>query len=106
MEDVLLTELDTMLANRRTFALFLYTPLCGTCKWAARMLAVAEEMLPQVPLVCINLNWAPVLAERWRISSVPCLLLFREGQLAERKYAMQSVEHLYRFLHALNQTNT
>ncbi|NGQ96245.1 thioredoxin family protein [Brevibacillus sp. SYP-B805] len=106
MEDVSLTELDAWLADRRTFALLLYTPFCGTCKWAARMLAVVEAMLPQLSLVSINLNRAPVLAERWRITSVPCLLLFREGRPAERRYAMHSVEHLYRFLKALTQTNT
>jgi thiol-disulfide isomerase/thioredoxin len=98
MREVTRSELDAFVSARQTFALFLYTPFCGTCKLAARMLGIVQEMLPEVRLLQNNVNVAPDLAERWQVTSIPCLLWIKDGVISERLYAMNSVEHLYRFL--------
>ncbi|WP_246946120.1 thioredoxin family protein [Bacillus pinisoli] len=79
-------------------ALFLYTPLCGTCKVAERMLHVVENLVTEYPIRKINLNYFPDLAAKWEIQSVPCLLLFEKGEMTKRIYAFQSVDYLYREL--------
>lgn len=56
-------------------ALYVYTPLCGTCQVAKRMLEVAETAMPGMRLFAANINLMPGLAEAFRIESVPCLLL-------------------------------
>ena len=95
MQEVSLAELESWCQEQRSFALFVYTPMCGTCKLAGRMLSVAQEALPEAALYQVNLNGAPALAERWHITSVPALLLFADGTLAERHYALHSVGFLY-----------
>lgn len=81
-----------------SFALFVYTPLCGTCKAAERMLLVVQELLPELALVKGNINAMPQLAQQWQIQSVPCLLVFRQGELCKQAYAMKSVIDLLALL--------
>lgn len=72
-------------------AVFVHTPLCGTCKAARRMLAVAGEIVPELPLVAANLNVMPDLAQTFRIESVPCLLFKRADGGVFKKYQFGSV---------------
>ncbi|ANE47856.1 hypothetical protein SY83_17915 [Paenibacillus swuensis] len=97
MKDI--TELEAEeLRFRGDFALFLYTPLCGTCKVAMRMLEVIEAMHPNLELYRTNVNFAPGLVQRWRITSIPCILLFQKGRVTKSIYAMHSVDGLYQLL--------
>ena len=79
-------------------AFYLYTPMCGTCAVATKMLTVVEELLPQVPIGKANLNYIEELAYEYEIESVPCLLVAREGHVTEKLYAFQSVLNLYEIL--------
>lgn len=36
------------------FLLYLYTPFCGTCQLAKKMLAVVDAMQPEVPFMRIT----------------------------------------------------
>lgn len=79
-------------------AVFFYTPLCGTCKVALRMLEIVEAAGVSLPVAKININFAPVLRDGWRIASVPALVLVRDGEPEQTEYAMQSVDSLYRLM--------
>ncbi|AZB44966.1 thioredoxin [Bacillus sp. FJAT-42376] len=80
------------------FILYLYTPFCGTCQLAKRMLTVVDETLPSTDLYMANLNYLPGFAEKWEVESVPCLMIFEEGKLQTKQYAFQSVEFLYNLI--------
>jgi len=98
MEELHMDKLDERLAAKESFVLFVYTPMCGTCKITGQMLRVVEAALPDVSIDQINLNTAPSLAEKWQITSVPALLLIQSGQVQERYYALHSAAHLYDLL--------
>lgn len=74
---------------------YLSTPFCGTCQLAKRMLTVVNELLSSLNIYEINLNYFPKEAKEWAIESVPCLLIFEDGQLIEKIYAFQSVSYLH-----------
>lgn len=76
------------------FAVFVHTPLCGTCKAARRMLDVCAVMLPELPMAEANLNLMPDLAQAFRIESVPCLLLKRRDGSWTKIYRFPSVTEL------------
>ncbi|WP_421617783.1 thioredoxin family protein [Brevibacillus sp. TJ4] len=101
MQELAQAELEKWCREQRTFALFVYTPMCGTCKLAARMLDVAQEALPQAEIYQINVNGSPGIATHWQITSVPALLLFVDGQLAERHYALHSVGFVFDVLKSI-----
>ncbi|OAS16251.1 thioredoxin family protein [Paenibacillus oryzisoli] len=81
-----------------SFAVFLYTPLCGTCKVTERMLDIILTMKPNLPLVKSNINFLPHLSQEWRIASVPCVVIIEPGKEKQYMYRMQSVDELYRRL--------
>ncbi|OXS77569.1 thioredoxin family protein [Domibacillus enclensis] len=76
-------------------ALYLYTPMCGTCQVAGKMLDVIEAMKVEVPIERINLNYHEELSQQFEVESVPCLLLLQEGKLSKKIYAFQSVPYIY-----------
>ncbi|WP_080839589.1 thioredoxin family protein [Cohnella massiliensis] len=88
-------------AAEAPFALFVHTPLCGTCSVARRMLGVACEVLPGLPIAAANLNVMPELAERFRIQSVPCLLLWERKGEVRNAYRFGSVQELVELLRPL-----
>ncbi|MFJ7738104.1 thioredoxin family protein [Lysinibacillus sp. NPDC097287] len=79
-------------------ALYLYTPLCGTCAVASKMMDVVEQLLPDLLLGKANLNYMEQLAYDYHIESVPCLLVCDSGKVTEKVYAFQSVPFLYELL--------
>lgn len=82
--------------NTNAVAVFyLYTPMCGTCQIASKMLDVVEELLPDMPIGKANLNYVQEIAELYKVESVPCLLVTRNGELKEKIYAFRSVPYLY-----------
>lgn len=94
MNDWNLDEVSSFIKNHSSGLIYFYTPLCGTCQVASRMLQVIENMA-DVKMGKMNLNFYPELAERFEIESVPCLLLFKHGKLVEMIYAFHSVPFIY-----------
>ncbi|WP_353854618.1 thioredoxin family protein [Bacillus sp. Bos-x628] len=80
------------------FLLYLYTPFCGTCQLAKKMLTVVDTMQPDVPFYENNLNYSPGLAKGFEIESVPCFLLFKEGKIVQKGYAFHSVPYLHEMI--------
>ncbi|MDN7247248.1 thioredoxin family protein [Planococcus shenhongbingii] len=76
-------------------AYYLYTPMCGTCQVASKMMDVVKELFPDLPMGKANLNFVQEIAELYKVESVPCLLITENGQLKEKIYAFQSVPYLY-----------
>ncbi|OPH47251.1 hypothetical protein BC351_12170 [Paenibacillus ferrarius] len=81
-----------------SFAVFLFTPFCGTCKITERMLEIIRTMQPDLPLVKSNINFLPQLSREWQITSVPCIVMLEAGKENTFMYRMQSVDELYRRL--------
>jgi len=74
--------------------LYLYTPLCGTCMVASKMLTIIEAMKPEMKIGKKDLNYSKELAIKYEVESVPCLLIVEEQELKEKVYRFESVPHL------------
>lgn len=99
MKDITSNEVEEMLRERPPLTIvFVQTPLCGTCKMAKRMLEVIGVSFDSLPMYSLNINHAPSFAQKWKIESVPCLLLFQKGLGVERIYAFRSFEYLHGML--------
>ena len=73
---------------------YLYTPMCGTCAVASKMMNVISVMRPEIPIGKADLNYIEDLAIDYQIESVPCLLIAKNGVLKEKVYAFKSVPDL------------
>jgi thioredoxin-like negative regulator of GroEL len=94
MTDWNLDEVSSFLKNHSSGLIYFYTPLCGTCQVASRMLQVIENMV-DVKIGKVNLNFYPEMAKQFEVESVPCLLLIKDGDVIDQIYAFQSVTFLY-----------
>lgn len=100
-------EWQQRLAGRKIegepIVVFLYTPLCGTCAAARRMLDVAEHMLPDTTILEADVNFLPRLVERYRIRSVPALMIDRgmPGKEPDVLYRMGSVQDILNFVRSV-----
>jgi thioredoxin-like negative regulator of GroEL len=88
------SEAYLLLTEHNTGLIYLYTPLCGTCHTASKMMNVIEQ-LTEIPIYQLNLNYAPDLAIDLSIESVPCLLAVNNGEILEKVYAFHSVPFIY-----------
>lgn len=96
----LLEEID----KEQISVIYFYAPMCGTCQLAKRMLEVTKELFPGFHYGMLDVNYVPDLAVKWEIESVPCLMIFQNGEILEKAYAFHSVEHLFQlFQHIQNQ---
>ncbi|MDZ5472155.1 thioredoxin family protein [Bacillus sp. 31A1R] len=88
-------EIMTYLETEHFFILYLYTPLCGTCQVAGKMIDITSKLFPQIRWGKTDLNYIPELAESWSVESVPCLVIVKNKQIREKIYAVQSVPFLF-----------
>ena len=76
------------------YAIFFFTPLCGTCKVTLRMLEIIESMHSNIRLYSANVNYMPRLVSEWRIASVPCIIILDQQKVVDIIYASRSVQYL------------
>ena len=62
-----------------------WAPWCGPCRMIAPMLdELAVEYKGRVKIVKVNVDENPIIADRYSIRSIPTLLFFKGGQVAEQ----------------------
>lgn len=96
------TKVNLILDQGSTFCLYVYTPMCGTCQVASKILTISLELVPQLLVGKMNINFFPDIARQYEIESVPCLLIFEQGILLNKIYAFQSVPYIYSLLKKLS----
>ena len=71
----------------------LYADWCGPCKVLGKLL---EQLWPilqnHAKVVKINVEDQPELADAFSVSSVPMLVVFKNGQIVERSVGLVSVQ--------------
>jgi thioredoxin-like negative regulator of GroEL len=95
MRNLTQDEIHILQHDEQAFALYFYTPLCGTCQVASKMLDVVEQLKTGYSFGKADLNFMPEMAKKFSIESVPCLLLFQNGRVIEKLYAFHSVPYIY-----------
>jgi thioredoxin-like negative regulator of GroEL len=102
MKELSRIELEGLLKfHKGACALFFYTPFCGTCKLATKMLEVTLEALPEVMVYRCNVNSLAHIVSQWEISSVPCIIILEKKEVVKKVYALNSVADIYHLLKPL-----
>ena len=72
---------------------------CGPCKMLAPIVSeIAQEYEGKVKVGKVNVDDEPALAGRFGISSIPTLILFKNGQQAAVSVGVRPKEELVRML--------
>ena len=58
---------------------------CGPCRMLAPVLeGISEKLQGQVDFYNVDVDDAPSLAADYKVSSIPCLVLMKQGQLVDQ----------------------
>ncbi|MGM8215309.1 thioredoxin family protein [Bacillaceae bacterium W0354] len=83
------------LINKKNYhILFVNSPFCGTCKVARNMLLYIEETIGSEKFYELNAVLAPEFMQKYTIMSVPCLIVFKNGEPIDRLYTFHSVPYI------------
>lgn len=98
MEQWTIEQWRAAIQNEEVAALYFYTPMCGTCEVASKMLNILKISFPSLKVGKMDINYVQELAFEYKIESVPCLIVAKQGEMTEKVYAFESVTKLYELL--------
>jgi thioredoxin 2 len=76
-----------------------WAPWCGPCRMVTPVVeALAREMPGRVRVATLNVDENPVTADRFRIRSIPSLLIFKAGREIDRIVGAQPKSEIVRRL--------
>ena len=79
-----------------------WAPWCGPCRMIAPVLdKIADAMVGKAVVAKVNVDEAPGVASRFRVSSIPTLLFFKNGEVNGQIVGLQSEADLTAKLTAL-----
>ncbi|WP_427137254.1 thioredoxin family protein [Psychrobacillus psychrodurans] len=81
---------------------YIYTPLCGTCQVASKMMQVVQEMMP-FSIGQANINYLENFAMDYYIESVPCLIIAKGGTVHKKIYAFQAVPFILETIKSIDE---
>ncbi len=92
-------QFESLRNERAILIVDFYTTQCPACKYMLPALEqIASEMGDRTTFIKINANEIPALANEYKITSVPTLLVFKNGKLVKEQVGSLSYEALTEFL--------
>jgi thioredoxin 1 len=68
-----------------------WAPWCGPCKMIGPVIEeIAEELAGKVTVAKVNVDDCPSIAAEHRISAIPTIMIFRNGELVDRTTGLAS----------------
>ncbi len=71
-----------------------YADWCGPCRMLRPTLEELSDERSDIAVAAINIDEHPELADEYDISSIPCVILFKNGAEAERSIGLVPKEAL------------
>lgn len=79
----IINESDFNIDNKYTAVKF-WASWCGPCKAIEPHIKKMEEEFPQVNFVSVEIEQVPEIAQKYRVRSLPSLLLLKNGEEVQR----------------------
>lgn len=71
---------------------------CGPCTMLSPVVEELAQEHPEISFAKVNIDEVPELAQRYQISAIPTLLLFKDGQPVDMSVGVKSKAELENFL--------
>jgi len=78
-----------------------WAPWCGPCRMLGPIIGkLSHEYEGRVQFVKINADHAPELSQRYRIRSIPTVMLFRQAEVVDQFMGLKQESEIRRFIDA------
>ncbi|MDD6328610.1 MAG: thioredoxin [Eubacteriales bacterium] len=74
-----------------------YADWCGPCKMLAPIVEEVSSINPDVKFCKLNIDQCPELAMEYHIMTIPALVLFKNGEVADRTIGVISKSEMIEF---------
>ena len=71
-----------------------YADWCGPCQMMKPTMAEFEKAHPEIKVTPVNIDEAEELAEQYGVSSIPCIVVLKDGTEVKREVGVVSLKKL------------
>ncbi|MBQ3476205.1 thioredoxin [Candidatus Saccharibacteria bacterium] len=79
-----------------------YADWCGPCQMMEPVMAEFEKAHPEVKVTAVNIDEEEELAEKYEVSSIPCIVFIKDNKEVERVVGVASPKKLEKILEKFN----
>lgn len=89
---------EEVLKNKKKVLVDFYADWCGPCRMIKPIIEEIAENNDDVKIVSINIENEGELAEKYSISSIPCLVIFEKGEEIKRSIGLISKNNIEKMI--------
>ena len=90
--EIMESEFDGILNSNKIVVVDFYAEWCMPCVMLAPIIEEIAEKMNEVKFVKVNVDENGGLAGKYNVSSIPCLIILKEGKEVERIVGGQSAD--------------
>ncbi|MBO7657349.1 thioredoxin [Candidatus Saccharibacteria bacterium] len=75
-----------------------YADWCGPCQMLKPTIEEFEKAHPEIKVTSVNIDEEEELAEKYGVSSIPCLVVLKDGEEVKREVGVMPLKKLEKFV--------
>ncbi len=98
MKEELNNNFNEIIKSNKKVLVDFYADWCGPCKMVGPLVAQIADEHDDIAVVKVNVDDEMALAGEYKVSSIPTIILFKDGELAKKNIGAMSKAQFEEFI--------